>query len=232
MGAILKELHNSASKFQFPSMPNENVDVKRETSYQEYNILGKGKMSYPSGMGTQIIKWSGYFWGAGRKKLASVNQKWIAPKTCASKLKSWQTKKTPLNLVVSEAGINEDVTIKSFEYKPFGGHGDYSYEISFVPYVEMKIYTTKELGTKKKAKKKKKTTRPSTKKSTKKKKTYRIVRGDTLCGISRKKYKTESKWRNIYNANKKVIEAAAKKHGRRNIDNGHWIYPGTVLTLP
>ena len=165
-------------------------------------------------------------------KLASVNQKWIAPKTCASKLKSWQTKKTPLNLVVSEAGINEDVTIKSFEYKPFGGHGDYSYEISFVPYVEMKIYTTKELGTKKKAKKKKKTTRPSTKKSTKKKKTYRIVRGDTLCGISRKKYKTESKWRNIYNANKKVIEAAAKKHGRRNSDNGHWIYPGTVLTLP
>ena len=181
MGAILKELHNSASKFQFPSMPKDDVDVKRETAYQEYNILGKGKMSYPSGMGTQIIKWSGYFWGAGRKKLASVNQKWIAPKTCASKLKSWQTK---------------------------------------------------ELGTEKKAKKKKKNTRPSTKKSTKKKKTYRIVRGDTLCGISRKKYKTESKWRNIYNANKKVIEAAAKKHGRRNSDNGHWIYPGTVLTLP
>ena len=154
MGAILKELHNSASKFQFPSMPKDDVDVKRETAYQEYNILGKGKMSYPSGMGTQIIKWSGYFWGAGRKKLASVNQKWIAPKTCASKLKNWQTKKTPLNLVVSEAGINEDVTIKSFEYKPFGGHGDYSYEISFVPYGDMKIYTTKELGIEKKAKKK------------------------------------------------------------------------------
>ena len=89
-----------------------------------------------------------------------------------------------------------------------------------------------DLALTKKAKKKKKTTRPSTKKSTKKKKTYRIVQGDTLCGISRKKYKTESKWRNIYNANKKVIEAAAKKHGRRNSDNGHWIYPGTVLTLP
>lgn len=57
--------------------------------------------------------------------------------------------------MVSEAGINEDVTIKSFEYKPFGGHGDYSYEISFVPYGDMKIYTTKELGTRKKAKKEK-----------------------------------------------------------------------------
>ena len=43
MGAILKELHNSASKFQFPSMPKDDVDVKRETAYQEYNILGKGK---------------------------------------------------------------------------------------------------------------------------------------------------------------------------------------------
>lgn len=113
MGAILKELHNSASKFQFPSMPKDDVDVKRETAYQEYNILGKGKMSYPSGMGTQIIKWSGYFWGSSRKKLASVNQKWIAPKTCISKLENWQTKKTPLNLVISEAGINKDVTIKT-----------------------------------------------------------------------------------------------------------------------
>ena len=94
MGAILKELHNSASKFQFPSMPKDDVDVKRETAYQEYNILGKGKMSYPSGMGNQTIKWSGYFWGAGRKKLASVNQKWIAPKTCISKLK---IKNTPLH---------------------------------------------------------------------------------------------------------------------------------------
>ena len=124
--------------------------------------------------------------------LASVNQKWIAPKSCASSLKIWQTKTTPLNLVVSEAGINEDVTIKSFEYKPFGGHGDYSYEISFVPYGDMKIYTTKELGDlgqKKLKKQKVKTTRPSTKEIySKSKKTYRIVRGDTLCGISRKKY--------------------------------------------
>ena len=41
MGAVLKELHNSASKFQFPSMPNENVDIKRETAYQEYDIFNK-----------------------------------------------------------------------------------------------------------------------------------------------------------------------------------------------
>jgi len=31
MGAILKELHNSASKFQFPSMPKDDVDEKRNS---------------------------------------------------------------------------------------------------------------------------------------------------------------------------------------------------------
>ena len=232
MGAVLKELNHSASKFQFPSMPNENVDIKREMAYQDYDILGKGKVSYPAGIGNQVIKWSGYFWGAGRKKLASVNQEWQAPRTCISKLKSWQFRKTPLRLVFSEAGLNEDVTIKTFEYKPFGGYGDYSYEISFIPYREMKIYTTDELGNKKKSKKKTKTTRSSTQKSSKKKKTYTIVSGDTLCGISRKKYGTESKWQSIYNANKNVIEEAAKKYGRSNSDRGNCIYPGTVLTLP
>ena len=96
----------------------------------------------------------------------------------------------------------------------------------------MKIYTTDELGNKKKSKKKTKTTRTSTQKSSKKKKTYTIVSGDTLCGISRKKYGTESKWQSIYNANKNVIEEAAKKYGRSNSDRGNCIYPGTVLTLP
>lgn len=109
-------------------------------------------MSYPSGMGTQII--NGLIFLGQAEKACLRKPEMDSTKTCASKLKNWQTKKTPLNLVVSEAGINEDVTIKSFEYKPFGGHGDYSYEISFVPYGDMKIYTTKELGIEKKLKRK------------------------------------------------------------------------------
>lgn len=36
----------------------------------------------------------------------------------------------------------------------------------------------------------------------------------------------------IYDANADVIEAAAKKHGKRSSVNGFWIFPGTVLTIP
>lgn len=36
----------------------------------------------------------------------------------------------------------------------------------------------------------------------------------------------------IYNANKKVIEAAAKKHNRKSSANGKYLYEGTKLQIP
>lgn len=61
---------------------------------------------------------------------------------------------------------------------------------------------------------------------------YTIVRGDTLWGIAKKKLGSGTKWPTIYNANKSVIEAAAKKYGRASSSNGHWIYPGTKIIIP
>lgn len=61
---------------------------------------------------------------------------------------------------------------------------------------------------------------------------YTIKSGDTLWNIAKKKLGNGSKWKSIYNANKSVIEAAAKKRGKASSSNGHWIYPGTVITIP
>ena len=36
----------------------------------------------------------------------------------------------------------------------------------------------------------------------------------------------------LYEKNKTVIEKAAKKHGKKSSDHGHWIWPGTKLTIP
>ena len=68
--------------------------------------------------------------------------------------------------------------------------------------------------------------------------THTIVAGDTLCGISRKYYETETKWRKIYNANKEVIRETAIRrwsaagHKGRDDEDGQWIFPGTKLTIP
>lgn len=63
-------------------------------------------------------------------------------------------------------------------------------------------------------------------------KTYTIVSGDTLWKISTKQLGSGAKYMQIYNANSGTIESAAKSHGKSSSSNGHWIYPGTVLTIP
>lgn len=63
-------------------------------------------------------------------------------------------------------------------------------------------------------------------------KSYTVKSGDCLWNIARQFYGNSSKWTTIYNANKTVIENTAKKYGRASSSNGHWIYPGTVLTIP
>lgn len=63
---------------------------------------------------------------------------------------------------------------------------------------------------------------------------YTVKSGDNLWSIAVKLYGKGmgSKYTAIYNANKEVIEDAAKKHGKSSSDNGHWIYTGTVLIIP
>lgn len=61
---------------------------------------------------------------------------------------------------------------------------------------------------------------------------YTVKSGDTLWAIAKKYYGNGAKYTTIYNANKSTIEAAAKAHGKSSSDKGHWIYPGTVLTIP
>jgi hypothetical protein len=61
---------------------------------------------------------------------------------------------------------------------------------------------------------------------------YTIQSGDTLWGISKKEYGTGTEHKTLYNANKTVIENAAKDHGKQSSSNGWWIYPGTDISIP
>lgn len=61
---------------------------------------------------------------------------------------------------------------------------------------------------------------------------YTIVKGDTLWNIAKLKLGKGSRWTEIYNANKSVIESAAKARGKASSSNGHWIFPGTEIIIP
>ena len=64
------------------------------------------------------------------------------------------------------------------------------------------------------------------------KQNYIVVRGDTLWGISKKFYGTGTKHQIIYDANVDLIEATAKAHGKKDSENGHWIWAGEKLMIP
>lgn len=61
---------------------------------------------------------------------------------------------------------------------------------------------------------------------------YTIKSGDTLTKISVALYKTAVYRNALYEANREIIEATAIKHKFKSSDNGHWIFPGTVLVVP
>lgn len=61
---------------------------------------------------------------------------------------------------------------------------------------------------------------------------YTVKSGDCLWNIAKKYYGSGSKWKVIYEANKSTIDATAEKYGKNSSSHGHWIFPGTKLTIP
>ena len=62
--------------------------------------------------------------------------------------------------------------------------------------------------------------------------TYTVVKGDTLWGIAKQFYGSGLKYETIYEANVEIIENTAKARGKKDSSQGHWIFAGTVLTIP
>lgn len=226
MDIYLSELSNKSNKFRFPSLPEDSLTVQGETAYQSYNLIAMGNRQFPKGTSKHLVKWSATFWGSDRSQLSGINRQWQDPAGCVNQLEEWRQAGTPLTLVVSGGGIDMDVTIGSFQYQPVGGHGDIQYSIVLNAYSQTRVYTTTEVGIKKK--KKKKTNRNSASAKV----TYTIKKGDTLSKISKKHYGTTKKWKKILKKNKKVLNKAAKKHGRKGCSNGKYLYAGTKITLP
>lgn len=225
MDIYLNEVENKSSSFTFPVLP-EKIKTKFGTNYQSYDIIGKGAVKIPRGTEAESVSWDGVFFGKAKRNEVLCRE-WTAPSECVKKLRDWMKNGTVLRLMVTETTINYDVTISEFEPVETGAFGNIDYSISFVINKELKIYTTSEL--KIAAFVKKTVPRPTPAP----KSTYTVVSGDTLWGIASRKLGGGSNWTKLYDANASTIESVANsRRGGRSSDHGHWIYPGTVLTIP
>lgn len=227
MDIYLSEVSNKSSGFTFPVLP-ERIKIKFGTRYQSYDIIGKGTVKIPKGLESEPISWDGVFFGKSKQNEVMVRE-WTPPAECVNILRRWMKNGTVLRLLVTDTNINYDVTIDSFEPVESGAYGNIEYSISFVIHQDLKIYTTSELKIAAFVKK----TVPRATPAAPAGKSYTVVSGDTLWGIAQRHCGGGGNWQKIYNANASVIEATANRYrGGRGSDHGHWIYPGTTLTLP
>lgn len=225
----LKEVGGSKS-FTFPSNP-ESISGTLGAKYQSFDIISKGAVKVPKGTDVSEIKWSGEFFGNAKKNESIVLKKYYnTPEQCMEQLRTWQESGKVLNLIVTDTWINLDVTISSFSPEIYGAYGNVKYSITFVQAKDLKIYTANEL--KIAAFVKQTVPRNDSSSSSVGGGSYTVVSGDTLSAIALKKMGSSSKWTKIYDANSSTIEAAAKSHGKSSSDHGHWIYPGTTLSIP
>lgn len=217
------------NKFVFSLLPKE-VHTKYAAKYQSFDILSLGTVKVPRGHDVVEISWEGEFFGKTKRNMAGVDtSNWQPPNTCVRTLKAWMNAGTELTLIISGTWINMDVTIASFEASPHGAYGDVSYSIVFQRVRDLKIYTTKESKVGKKKKTKSRPKKKSSGSGSGSSEPYTVKTYDTLIGIASRKNTT---WQKLYAKNKDVIESVAKKRGLKDSDHGHWIFPGTKLTIP
>ncbi|MDO4305982.1 MAG: LysM peptidoglycan-binding domain-containing protein [Eubacteriales bacterium] len=223
---------SGGARTQFPMMP-EKISLGADAKFMTYSIISLGDVKIPRGKGIKEISWSGIFPGKPRKNNPLVAA-WIAPDTLIKRMEQYRDNGTVCNLLVTGTCINYSVYVSSFKGKYTGGSGDFQYEIKFIIATEIKIYTTKELKIKTPAKTKRTASKKSQKKSSSGSKTttYTAKSCDTLSRIALKQLGKAARYPEIYKLNKNKIESEAKKHGKKSSNNGHWIYPGTKLTIP
>ena len=233
---------NKPREIRIPWLPEYiNFDTG-EATVASYDLLNVGEVIVPSGVGLCQYSWESIFPGIGRTE-SSYNLggnkweyrdttgmgrgDWKEPKHYEDILNDWKKNRTELNLLVTGYPINKTVYLTNYSGKASGGFGDVEYSIVFKEKRTIKVtstYTAQDMtfpSMNAPAK-----TRPTTTETT-----YTVKTGDTLWEIAEAKLGSGTDWSSIYKANKTVIENTAKKFGKSSSSNGHWIYPGTTLTI-
>ena len=141
-------------------------------------------------------------------------------------LQEWKASKKIVRVIITDMNINLAMLIDELSYSMKEGDEDIYYTLSFSEYRTLNVPS---VNITTKVRTNGLSERPNTAPSGG---SHTVVSGDTLWAIAKKAYGNGAQYTKIYSANSGAIEAAAKSHGKSSSNNGHWIYPGTVLTIP
>lgn len=214
---------NYNREIRIPLLPEE-INVKSgDGIFVTYDIMGKGEVAIPTGIGLASVSWESEFPGENWPDPSMIRGRRSRAQYYHNQIESWKNAKTPLNIIVTGYPINMDVYISKYTHKASGPFGSIAYEIEFEECKDIVIKTSTVA---------KKTTTTTAKRTVTRFYTHVVKSGDSCWAIAQKYYGDGKEWPTIYKANKKIIEQTAKKHGKSSSNNGWWIYPGVRLTIP
>lgn len=220
------------NKILFPVTPSK-IKIKIKNQNKTINLVNEGEVNVLKNPGLTEIEVGELLLplNKGYPFAMYENGKFLKPKYFLDELEKWKKNKKVITFSLARFAPSgksldfsdtkkvsvEDYTIVEDAEK---------YGMDICVQINLKEYIS--WGTKKIIKNNKASS-TSSKKNTSK--TYTVKKGDTLMSIAKKKLGKSSKWKTLYKLNKKVIEKAAKKHGRKSSSNGRYIYKGTKLKL-
>ena len=223
---------NDKKQYQVPMNP-ESIQIKIDGKAVTSDIDRLGTLLHKGKRGPMQISWSSYFPATYGSYCTCQKKNFKSPQTMHKWILALMNAANPLHLVFSGAfSLNIYAVITSYTATEEGGDvGTISYSITLKEYRSVTIKKYTQSKTKKKAPAKQTKTKKRVN-NTQKKKTYKIKQGDCLWNIAKRYYGDGKKCTKIYNANKSVLNKAAKKHGYSNCRNGNLIFPGTTITIP
>lgn len=217
---------NGSNQIVFPWNPDSINYRSGEASVASHDILKKGPVDVPLGVGLKELEWQCFF--PGRARANSMTLKggsFKAPKEYVELIEYWKEKGTTLIVMVTNYPINFDCYVKDFNGEFTGGFGDIDYDIHLVEKKDVTIKVSKEDTQDGSSSSGNDTKRPPEKFET-----YIVVRGDTLWDIAQRFLGDGSRWEEIYQANKDALDQDAKAHGVSNGDH-QALFPGITLTI-
>ena len=214
-------------RLSFCLLPDE-VKAKTTGNFISYNFINRGEVKMPNGQKLKSYSWKGTLPGEGMRKMPFIKQHlYHTPKEMVACIEKWRKNHTKLTLMLTETPLNVAVYLKSFDYTPTGGVGNFDYSIEFIEAKDVTVLTIVEAKTTQSNKSsnissgsRPATAKTNTNTNSEQTKTYTVRKGDCLWNIAKAKLGSGARYMEIYNLN------------RNKIRNPNLIYPGQVLLLP